>query len=152
MVDILPGAVHEGIHVNILLTVAASHVFTCCWIPIFLSSLIKMAASSIFSRLVCRLKLCIIFLLKSWGFFANKANLRDLIAATGLVILLILDQIINFLVCMILKFDRRPWKTIGHLFYATSSFVHHFVAIGQFKLELQSGTRPMLERRKTLGH
>ena len=29
--------------------------------------------------------------------------------------------------------------TIGHLFYATSSFVHHFVAIGEFKLELQSG-------------
>ena len=27
----------------------------------------------------------------------------------------------------------------GHLFYATSSFVHHFVAIGEFKLELQSG-------------
>ena len=29
-------------------------------------------------------------------------------------------------------------KTIGHLFYATSSFVHHFLAIGEFKLELQS--------------
>ena len=37
------------------------------------------------------------------------------------------------------KLDRWPWKTIGHLFYATSSFVHHFVAIGEFKLELQSG-------------
>ena len=36
-------------------------------------------------------------------------------------------------------FDVWPWKTIGHLFYATSSFVHHFVAIGDFKLELQSG-------------
>ena len=40
---------------------------------------------------------------------------------------------------MTLKFDRWPWKTTGHLFYATSSFVHHFVAIGEFKLELQSG-------------
>ena len=30
-------------------------------------------------------------------------------------------------------------KTIGHLFYATSSFVQHFVAIGEFKLELESG-------------
>ena len=40
---------------------------------------------------------------------------------------------------MTLKFDRWPWKTIGHLFYATSSFVHHFVVIGEFKLELQSG-------------
>ena len=37
-----------------------------------------------------------------------------------------------------LKFDGGPWKTIGHLFYATSSFVHHFVAIVEFKLELQS--------------
>ena len=38
-----------------------------------------------------------------------------------------------------LKFDGWPCKTIGHLFYATSSFLHHFVAIGEFKLELQSG-------------
>ena len=37
------------------------------------------------------------------------------------------------------KFDLWPWKTIGHLFYATSSFAHHFLAIGEFKLELQSG-------------
>ena len=37
------------------------------------------------------------------------------------------------------KFDVWPWKTIGHLFYATSSFVHHFIAIGEFKLELKSG-------------
>ena len=29
-------------------------------------------------------------------------------------------------------------ETIEHLVYATSSFVHHFVAIGEFKLELQS--------------
>ena len=38
-----------------------------------------------------------------------------------------------------LKFDGWPSKTIGHLFYATSSFVYHFIAIGEFKLELQSG-------------
>ena len=38
-----------------------------------------------------------------------------------------------------LKFDGWPSKTIGHLFYATSSFVQHFIAIGEFKLELQSG-------------
>ena len=37
------------------------------------------------------------------------------------------------------KFDGWPWKRIGHLFHATSSFMHHFVAIGEFKLELQSG-------------
>ena len=40
--------------------------------------------------------------------------------------------------CVTLKFDVWPWKTIGYLFYATSSFVHHFIAIGEFKLELQS--------------
>ena len=37
---------------------------------------------------------------------------------------------------------RAAWsqlKTIGHLFYATSSFVYHFVTIGVLKLELQSG-------------
>ena len=43
-----------------------------------------------------------------------------------------------FLSLVTLKFDRWPWKTIGHLFYATSSFVHHFKAISEFKLELQS--------------
>ena len=30
------------------------------------------------------------------------------------------------------------WKTTGHLFFATSSFVFHFVAICGFKLELHS--------------
>ena len=45
----------------------------------------------------------------------------------------------NFLSCVTLKFDGWPWKTIGHLFYAPSSFLHHFIAIGEFKLELQSG-------------
>ena len=124
---------------------------------------------------------------------SNKANLRDLIVATGLVILLKLDsnrrffslcdieiwwmtpknnrapllcyskffasfrshwwiqtgvtawkrpiwvQIDDFVSCVTLKFDRWPSKTIGHLFNATSSFVYHFIAIGEFKLELQSG-------------
>ena len=48
-------------------------------------------------------------------------------------------QIDDFYSRVTLQFDVWPWKTIGHLFYATSSFVHHFVAIGEFKLELQSG-------------
>ena len=38
-----------------------------------------------------------------------------------------------------LKLDGWPWKTIGHLFHVASSFVHHFIAIGEFKLKLQSG-------------
>ena len=73
-----------------------------------------------------------------WGNEYNKANLRDLIAATGLVISNWI-QIINFSACVTVKFDGWPQKTIGHLFYATLSFVHHFVAIDEFKLELQSG-------------
>ena len=48
-------------------------------------------------------------------------------------------KIDDFFSRVTLQFDVWPWKTIGHLFYATSSFVHHFVAIGEFKLELQSG-------------
>ena len=121
---------------------------------------------------------------------ALAANLRDLIAATGLVILPKLDsnhrffslcdleiwwmnlennrahllyytklcasyqshgwiqtgvtvrkrsirlKISNFLSCVSLTFDRCTWKTIGHLFYTISSFVHHFIAISDFKLEL----------------
>ena len=38
-----------------------------------------------------------------------------------------------------LKFDGWPWKTIGHLSFAVSSFVQHFIAIGEFKLALLSG-------------
>ena len=45
----------------------------------------------------------------------------------------------DFVSRVTLKFDRWLWKTIGHLFYATLSFVHHFLDIGEFKLELQSG-------------
>ena len=119
----------------------------------------------------------------------NKANLRDLITVTGLVILLKVDsnrrfvspcdleiwwmtlknkrapllyyikhfksiggfkqelqsanaqfreKIRNFWFHVTLKFDGWPWKTTGHLFYAMLSFMHHFKAIGKFKLQLQS--------------
>ena len=37
-----------------------------------------------------------------------------------------------------LIFDRWPWQTTGHLFQATPSFMHHFIIICEFKLELQS--------------
>ena len=43
-----------------------------------------------------------------------------------------------FLSRVTLKFDGWPWKVIGHLLYTTPSFVHHFKAIGELKLELQS--------------
>ena len=48
-------------------------------------------------------------------------------------------KISDFLSCVTLKFDRWPWKTIGDLFFGASSLVHHFKAISEFKLELQSG-------------
>ena len=68
----------------------------------------------------------------------NKANLRDLIAATGLVILLKLDSNSRLSAPMTLKFNGWPWKIIRHHFYTMSSFVHHFKAMGDFTLELKS--------------
>ena len=49
------------------------------------------------------------------------------------------SKLMIFLSCVPLKIDGWPWKTMGHLFYATSSFVHHFVATCELKLELRSG-------------
>ena len=40
---------------------------------------------------------------------------------------------------VILQFDRWHWTTIAYLSYDTSSFVPHFVAIDETKLELQPG-------------
>ena len=68
----------------------------------------------------------------------NKANLRDLITATGQAISLKLDSN-HWFFC---PYAHEIWwsqKTIGHLFCATSSFVHDFKAIGDFNLELLSG-------------
>ena len=45
-----------------------------------------------------------------------------------------------FLSYVTLKFDGWPQKTIGHLVYVTSRFVHHFVAICEFKMSYVSET------------
>ena len=45
----------------------------------------------------------------------------------------------HFFYPVTLKFDGWPWKTIWHLFYTMLSFVHHFQATSELKLELQSG-------------
>ena len=94
----------------------------------------------------------------------NKANLRDLTAATDLLFLL---QIVNFWAHVTWKFDGRPKKTIQRLLYTMSSCVHHFKAIVEFKLELQSGNDQFVSKlvicspvtselygwpRKTIGH
>ena len=53
------------------------------------------------------------------------------------------DKIGDVVSHVTLKFDWWPWKTIGHLSFAVSSFVQHFIAIGEFKLELQPGNNPI---------
>ena len=73
-------------------------------------------------------KLCASFQIHWWihtGFTVQKLSIQV--------------EIGDMFSCVTLKFDGWPWKTIGHLFYATSSFVQQFLAIGEFKLELHSG-------------
>ena len=57
-------------------------------------------------------------------------------------------KISNFLSRVTLKYDGWPWKAIGHLFYATSSLVHQFIAICGFKMELQSGNANLVQNRQ----
>ena len=78
--------------------------------------------------LLCYFKLCVSFHTHWWiqiWVTVRKCSIRVKIAI--------------FFSLVTLKFDGWPSKTIGHLFYATSSFVKQFIAIGEFKLELQSG-------------
>ena len=55
-----------------------------------------------------------------------------------------LGQNWRFLVLCDLEIWRMTSQIIGHLFYATWSFVYHFIAISQFKLVLQTGNRAPL--------
>ena len=61
-----------------------------------------------------------------------------------------LGQIWRFLEPCDLEIWRMTWKTIGHLFYVTSSFVQHFIAIGEFKLELRPETPNLGQIRRFL--
>ena len=80
------------------------------------------------ARLLYNIKLCVSFHFHQW--------IKTGVTVQKHPIWVKLD---DFFSCVTLQFDVLPWKTIGHLFYATSSFAHHFVAIDEFKLELQSG-------------
>ena len=87
-----------------------------------------MTSKNIRALLLYYAKLCASFQTHRWiqtGFTVQKRSIRVEIGDT--------------LSRVTLKFDGWPCKTIGHLFYATSSFVHHFIPIGEFKLKLQSG-------------
>ena len=78
-------------------------------------------------HLTCFYKLCVSFHSHLWikiGVIIRKLSNQS--------------QIIDFSACVTMKFYRWPRKTIGHLFYTISSFVHHFVAVCDFKFELQS--------------
>ena len=44
----------------------------------------------------------------------------------------------RYLSFVTLKFHGWPWKIKGHLIYATSKYEHHFIAICELALELQS--------------
>ena len=98
--------------------------------------ILRMTLNNKRAPLLCYFKLCASFHSHLW---INKANLRDLTAGTGLVILLKLDSNRRFFARVTLKFDGWSRKIIRHVFYTTSSFVYHFRSISEFKLELQSG-------------
>ena len=78
--------------------------------------------------LLCCFKLCASFHCHQWIQTKVTVQKRSIRVKIG-----------DVLSHVTLKFDGWPWKTIGHLYYVASSFVHHFIAIGAFKLELQSG-------------
>ena len=73
------------------------------------------------------IKLCVSFHIHRWIQTEVTLRKRSIRVEIG-----------DFLSLVTLKFDGWPWKTIGHLFYTTSSFVHHFKSIGELKLKLQS--------------
>ena len=75
------------------------------------------------------IKLCASFQIHPWGQTSSQTvHKRSIWVKIG-----------NFLACVTLKLDWWPWKTTGHLSFAASSFVHHFIAIDEFTPELQSG-------------
>ena len=80
------------------------------------------------ASLLCYFKLCATFQRHRWIQTGITVRKRPIWVTIG-----------DFLSRVTLKFDVWPWQTIGHLSYATSSFVQHFIGFGEFKLELQSG-------------
>ena len=78
----------------------------------------------------------LLYCFKLCASFHSHQWIQTVVTARKRPILLKID---DFFSRVTLKFNGWLSKTIGHLLYATSSLVHHFVAIGEFKLELQSG-------------
>ena len=78
--------------------------------------------------LLCYFKLCASFCSHRWIQTGVTVRTRSIRVKIG-----------DFFFCATLKSNGWPRKTIGHLFYATFSSVHHSIAISVFNLELQSG-------------
>ena len=78
--------------------------------------------------LLCYSKLCALFHSHLW--IQNRVTVRKHP---------IWVKIDDFLSHVTMKFDGWHWKTTRHLFYATSSFVHHFIPIGEFNLSSKAG-------------
>ena len=72
---------------------------------------------------------------KLWASFHSHRSIQSGVTVRKLPIWV---KIGDFLSRVTLKLDGWPWKTIGHLSYATWSFMQHFITICIFKLELQS--------------
>ena len=87
--------------------------------------------------LLCNFNLCASFLSHWWIQTGVTVRKRP-----------IWVKIDNFFSRVTFKLDRWPWKTIGHLFHDTLSFVHHFNAIAKFKLKLQSGNAQFGSKRR----
>ena len=98
-----------------------------CFVPCDLE-IWRMTLKNNRAPLLCSFKLCASFHSHQWIQTRVEVQKRPICVKIDVVLFRVT-----------LKFDRWPWKTIGYLFYATSSCVHHFTAIGEFKLELQSG-------------
>ena len=71
--------------------------------------------------LLGNIKLCALFPSHPW--FPTRVKIRKRSIQV---------KIVDFLSAVTLKFERWPWK-IGHLFYASSNFVRHLIAIGPIK-------------------
>ena len=72
----------------------------------------------------------------------NKANLKDLIAATELIILPKSIPHRRLYTRVTLKWDVWPRYTIGNLFPAPRVYVGYFAAISEFEFELSGTLEP----------
>ena len=87
-----------------------------------------------------------------WSVLTSRIKSEGCDSCDGLVTLFNSDSI-RFSCRMTFKFDEWPKKkTIWNLLYATSSFVHHFKDINEFKLESHAGNAKLRSILATFYH